>query len=198
MVHGIFSVGPNGNPIPSILLRAFWGLQAIARTSKHVGFAMSFLQRFRTPRGPGRARPSRGSSRPVVSGWFPVKRWGIGVAYLGAPRFGKDYKWYILRVSPTHYASEIKICSFSWRAPYKPSTNSTVSGPGIPPRYILPIGGLYATDPTFQKGTKNQPLIGGFHPGMNRPKYPLYMAENKWVFTGALYPAFPVTDPWEW
>ena len=30
--------------------------------------------------------------------------------------------------------SEIIICSFLWRAPYKPSL-STVSGPGIPPMY---------------------------------------------------------------
>ncbi len=32
--------------------------------------------------------------------------------------------------------SEIIICSFLWRAPYKPSL-STVSGLGIPPRYII-------------------------------------------------------------
>ena len=42
---------------------------------------------------------------------------------------------YILGVSPTHDASEIIICSFLWRAPYKPAL-STVGGLGIPPNYI--------------------------------------------------------------
>ena len=53
---------------------AVWGLQAIARTSEHVGFAMSFLQWRRTPRGPGRARPSRGSMDGCF--WWPF--WKVG------------------------------------------------------------------------------------------------------------------------
>ncbi len=44
--------------------------------------------------------------------------------------------WCLFWGYPPPTNSEIIICSFLWRAPYKPSL-STVSGPGIPPKFIL-------------------------------------------------------------
>ncbi len=48
---------------------------------------------------------------------------------------------------PTH--SEIIICSFLWRAPYKPSL-STVSGPGIPPKLWVFFSFLFIQQQDFQ------------------------------------------------
>ena len=52
---------------------------------------------------------------------------GFIIRLIYGPTLGKPWRY------PPPTNSEIIICSFLWRAPYKPSL-STVSGPGIPPR----------------------------------------------------------------
>ena len=69
---------------------------------------------------------------------IPFYSWGIlipDIRFLHPkyPNLGTGWNISIIWGYPPPTNSEIIICSFLWRAPYKPSLFTVVSGPGIPP-----------------------------------------------------------------